>query len=233
MTNPARRLQMIFARWSDAYTGHTSAHSAREWNSAPSVAMDQHLEAFRLLLAIGDSLDYLEAKNVNVNVYRAAYVEWTKIVLNNPNAWTTALGREAAFPEHPIAHLDTLATVLDLDRPVLHPEPEAKLRAVVDQVMELLGADESISPSLREYVYRLVTEIRTALDDEAVMGSFDFAEGAQRLWIALFAAAGQSTKMRSKWKAAASGIFRDAGVAALGSLPSVGLTIAQIASTAS
>lgn len=94
--------------------------------------------------------------------------------------------------------------------------------------MDLLITDESLSPHLREYVFKLATEIRIALDDEAVTGSFDFAEGAHRLWVAMYAAAGQSKTMRTKWKGAASGLFRDAGAAALGSLPTVGISIAQI-----
>lgn len=77
-------------------------------------------------------------------------------------------------------------------------------------------------------VFKLVNEVRTALEDESISGSFDFADGAHRLWVGVFAAAGQSKNMRSKWRSAAADLFRDAGAAALGSLPSMGLTVAQI-----
>jgi hypothetical protein len=132
-----------------------------------------------------------------------------------------------------MAHLQTLAILLDVDRPSLSPKPEQTLRTVLNTVFELLSDDEGLSDSLRAYIYRLANEMRTALDDESLVGSFDFADAAERLWVALQAAAGQSQRNESAWKQASADLFRDAGAAALGSMPSLALTVMQLMQTAS
>jgi hypothetical protein len=227
MSNPARRLFEIYSTWADSYSPQRQAIDVRRLNDPKGIA--KQMEAFRLLISIEYALDYLGRKNASVEVYRAQFPEWVKMAIHAPNNWTSGSSAQTGFPAGPMSHLNTFATLLDFDQPGLQPEPEAKLRNVIQEVMDLLIADESLSPHLREYVFKLVNEIRTALDDESISGSFDFAEGAHRLWVAVFAAAGQSKNMRIKWRHAASDLFRDAGAAALGSLPSMGLTIAQIA----
>lgn len=231
MSNPARRLFEIYSSWGDGYSPQRQAIDVRRLNE--SVGIANQLEAFRLLISLEYALDYLGTKSASIEVYRAQFPEWVKMAVHAPNNWTGGSNAQTGFPPGPMSHLNTFATLLDFDQPGLQPEPEAKLRNVVHEVIDLLIADESLSPHLREYVFKLANEIRTALDDESISGSFDFAEGAHRLWVAVFAAAGQSKNMRSKWRNAASDLFRDAGAAALGSLPSLGLTVAQIAASTS
>lgn len=228
MTNPARRLQLLYARWGGEYGPQVSAFDARGLGSRSEESVELHLEAFRLLIAIKDCLDYLDAKGINVNTWRTNYTDWVWMVLHAPNNWQGGSKGGGGFPDVPMAHLDTLATLLDVDRPALHPEPEAKLRTAIGDVFDLLRDDDSISDHLREYVFKLANEIRTALDDESITGSFDFADAAYRLWVAIYAASAQSTKQRSKWKRAATDLFKDAAGSALGSLPALGLTVAQI-----
>lgn len=233
MSNPARRLLEIYVQWGSKYSTGVQALEARGLHQKNPEAMALQMESFRLLISIEHALEYLGSKNASIDVYRAQFPEWVKMAINAPNTWTGGTSTEQGFPSAPMSHLNTFATLLDFDRPGLQPEPEAKLRDVVHAVMELLIADESLTPHLREYVFKLANEIRTALDDEAISGSFDFVDSAERLWVAMYAAAGQSRTMRTKWKGAASNLFRDAGAAALGSLPAVGLTVAQIAATMS
>ena len=228
MSNPARRLLEIYVQWGEKYSSQIQSYEARGLHNNDSKSVALQVESFRLLIAIEHALNYLGSKNSSIDVYRTQFPEWVKMAINAPNNWTSGTTASDGFPPVPMAHLDTFATLLDFDRPGLQPEPEAKLRSVINVVMDLLITDESLSPHLREYVFKLATEIRIALDDEAVTGSFDFAEAAHRLWVAMYAAAGQSKTMRTKWKGAASGLFRDAGAAALGSLPTMGISIAQI-----
>lgn len=228
MTNPARRLHEIFVDWRAQYGPSTSAYEVRGWHKSPSPAVETHLEVFRLLLSIRNALDYLEAKGISISTYRQYYEQWMQMALHVPNNWTGSSDPQQGFPAEPLAHLDTLATLLDVDRPALHPDPEAKLRTVVAEVFDLLATDESLSEHLREYVFKLANEIRTALDDEAITGSFDFAAAAERLWVAVYAAAGQSRKASGKWKTTARRLFLDSAAGAIGSSPSLGLTIAQI-----
>jgi hypothetical protein len=228
MSNPARRLFDIYTEWGASYGPNRGVAEVRGLVGNHSAAITTQMESFRLLISIEHALNYLGTKNASIEVYRAQFPEWVKMSMHVPNNWQGGSSAEVGFPVGPMSHLNTFATLLDFDRPGLLPEPEAKLRNVIQEVIDLLSADESLTPQLREYVFKLTNEIRTALDDESITGSFDFAEGAQRLWVAVFAAAGQSRSMRTKWRRAASDLFRDAGASALGSLPSMGITIAQI-----
>lgn len=228
MTNPARRLYVIFRGWREAYSPTIAAYDVRGFNKEPpNEAVEIHLEVFRLLASIRDSLNYLESKGIGVATYQDHYPQWLRMALHVPNGWTGGSDPDQGFPPESMAHLDTLATLLDVDRPSLHAEPEARLRRVLNEVFELLRTDDSLSDQLREYVYKLANEIRQALDDEAIMGTFDFATAAERLWVAVYAAAGQSQRP-GKWKAAAKRFWADAAAGAIGSAPSVGLTMAQI-----
>jgi len=191
------------------------------------------VEAFRLIIAIDQALTYLESRDIDASVYRVELKNWIDMVLHVPNNWGGSSAVQTGFPPTPMAHLQTLAILLDVDRPSLSPKPEQTLRTVLNTVFELLSDDEGLSDSLRAYIYRLANEMRTALDDESLVGSFDFADAAERLWVALQAAAGQSQRNESAWKQASADLFRDAGAAALGSMPSLALTVMQLMQTAS
>ena len=78
-------------------------------------------------------------------------------------------------------------------------ESKNHIRATLDDVVKLLLEDDSLSSELRYYLTKLVREMQTALDDEEVGANFDFMGAAERLWVAMQAAGGQSTKKKSGW----------------------------------
>jgi hypothetical protein len=231
MSNPARRLLEIYTAWGNSYEPNKQVLQSRGLSDNDPTAIATQLEAFKLLISIEHAMDYLAQKNPNIDEYRKHFPEWVKMAIHAPGNWQGGSDFETSFPSTHLSHLGTFAILLDFDQPALQPEPEAKLRDLVQSVIDLLLIDESLSPHLREYIFKLANELRTALDDESVTGTFDFPRAAERLWVGLYAAAGQSKNMRSKWRSIATGIFRDAGTAALGSLPSIGITIAQISAS--
>jgi len=232
MSNPARRLLDIYTTWGNSYSPNKQVLESRGLSGNDPAAIATQMDAFRLLIAIEHAMDYLAQKNPSIDEYRAHFPEWVKMAIHAPGNWTSGSDFETGFPTAHLSHLSTFAILLDFDQPALQPEPEAKLRDLVQGVIDLLLVDESLTPHLREYIYKLANELRIALDDESIAGTFDFPRAAERLWVGLYAAAGQSKAMRSKWRNIATGIFRDAGAAALGSLPSIGITVAQISAAA-
>ena len=228
MRNPARRLHEIFSTWAASYGANSAAMTARGLESKGDEPYLVQVEAFRLVIAIDQALTYLESRGIDAGVYRVELKNWIDMVLHLPNNWAGQSDPNVGFPPTPMAHLQTLAILLDVDRPSLSPNPEQTLRTVLGTVFTLLVDDDALSDSLRAYIYRLADEMRTALDDESIVGTFDFAEAAERLWVALQAAAGQSRRNGSAWRTASADLFRDAGAAALGSMPTLALTVMQM-----
>lgn len=228
MSNPARRLHEIYQGWAAGYGPTAEARGARGLDPNSPDTYASQVESFRLILAIEHALVYLESKSPGMAIYRKQFPQWVNISINYPGNWTGGSDPEASFPQSVMDHLHTFSILLDFDNPGLMPEPEAKLRDVIQSIVTLLIEDDSLSQELREYIFKLTNEVRAALDDEAITGSFDFAGAAQRMWVSVFAAAGQSKKMKTKWKATAGRLFQDASATALGSLPAVSVTLAQI-----
>jgi hypothetical protein len=231
MRNPAERLHEIFSTWSASYGPNVTAFSARGLDTKGDAAYATQLEAFRLLVAIDQALIYLAQRGIDVLIYRAEWKNWIDMALHIPNSWANGSDPNTGFPATPMAHLKTLAILLNVDRPGLSEKPEETLRAVLAEVFRLLAVDENLSDSLRAYIFGLASEMRNALDDEAVVGTFDFAGAAERLWVSLQAAAGQSKSHRTDWKRASTSMFRDAGAAAIGSMPTLALTVMQMIQT--
>ena len=228
MDNPARRLLAIYEEWASQYNHTLSDQDVR--NIPQSAGVERHMEVFGLLASLRNSIAFYKTMHPDgFRVYEQAFDTWVRMGLNVPGNWEGGSDANAVFNPTALAHLETFATHLDFNQPSLPEGSAATLRDAIANAMELLAEDESITGNLRSYIYQLISELRTALDDEAVAGDFDFATSAHRLWVALWAAAGQSKGRRQRWTAAAKGMFRDAGAAALGSLPTAAITVAQIA----
>ncbi|WP_133518914.1 hypothetical protein [Curtobacterium flaccumfaciens] len=222
--NPAQRLHDTLTDWKERHGGNTSRAIARDLETAEG--MQAQMLALDDLRLVAEGLDELEAANVRVSAYRRNLPLWTRIVLAYPHGWTTAIGREEAYPSDAIDHLDTLADRWEDRRPSLSDDGKRLLREAVDTVEGLLQADPSLSPKLRAYISRLLREIQAAFDDEVLDERFDYEDAAQRLWLSLFAAQAQSHK-KDLWADAMKRFFFDAGASALGAAPQTILAIAS------
>lgn len=202
MANPARELHALFTRWLEAHeaTGRgnfADALSIRE----PSGAAELR-EAYALLSSIDLLLHRMQAKGSDVAVFIRQLDGWARVPLLIESGWKTN-----AHPDHLISatrleQIETLALYLDGKVHSFDGADRASLAQIVAQAHEELVADESLSPQLREYLHHLLAEIRTALDDERIGRSFDFAEACRRLWVAMRAASADSTDedQRRRWR---------------------------------
>jgi hypothetical protein len=103
-----------------------------------------------------------------------------------------------------MGQLQMLGTLIEATKGRIAPGGLDRLSAVVDEAIGLLEEDQTISAELRYYLVKLVREIRDAMEDETLAGGFDYASAAERLWVAMQAAAGQADEERSpRWRDAA------------------------------
>jgi hypothetical protein len=127
------------------------------------------------------------------------------MVLSYPGGWTAGQTAENVFPQGPLDHLDTLADWFEDRRPPITSGQRQLLEDVLTEAQSVLDADESLSAALRQYIGRLLREVRTALDDERLGERYDFAQAAQRLWVTFLAASSVSTDdaQKTRWADAA------------------------------
>ena len=159
MLNPARQLLEIYTTWGSAYSPATAVLESRGLSGNDPTSIATQMEAFRLLILIEHAMDYLAQKNLSIDEYRKHFPEWVKMAIHAPGNWQAGSDFEAGFPAAHLSHLRAFAILLDFDQPGLQPEPEAKLRKLVQDVIDLFLHDESLSPHLRECIYTLANEI--------------------------------------------------------------------------
>lgn len=227
MRNPAAELLELFMNWSEPLASG-GPFTSRKFNSNESQALDEHLLAMSLLAAMKTSVDDLERGGYRVASFRRGFRLWTKVVLNYPHAWTQATNA-AVFTEHALDTLEALAGAIDAHVPMPTPDKVADILSYLDGVTSLLGDDRQLSEELRVHVARLVGTIRQCISEESVFGETDLRQSLYDLWIALYAAAGQSDgEAQNRWKSMAERIFQPAAAGFLASIPAVAVSVAQL-----
>lgn len=226
MRNPAAELLELFENWSEPYDGGPMA--SREFNSDESQALDEHLRAMSLLAAMKTNVDDLERGGYRVGPFRRGFHLWTKVVLNYPYAWTQA-SNASVFSDHALDTLEALAGAIGSHLPQPTPDRVAEILSYLDDVTSLLGEDRQLSEELRVHVARVVGTIRGCISEENAFGETDLKQSLYDLWIALYAAAGQSAgDAQNRWKSLAEKIFQPAAAGFLASLPAVAVSVAQL-----
>ncbi|AIV40002.1 MULTISPECIES: hypothetical protein [unclassified Curtobacterium] len=204
MINAAYALYDIFLEWREAAAAGVVANDARGWNADPMVATTKMLETSALLTAIDRALSEMEADGLNVYVSRESFPQWGRMAANAGTTWGQQSDPGAAFPSAAMGQLQMLGTLIEATKGRIAPGGLDRLSAVVDEAIGLLEEDQTISAELRYYLVKLVREIRDAMEDETLAGGFDYASAAERLWVAMQAAAGQADEERSpRWRDAA------------------------------
>lgn len=223
MSNPARELLLIFSTWKGSMDGTVAPQITRGW-AAGDEPTETYLQAMRHLLAIQRALDVLKSEGRETDYFYEYFTAWLKIVLNYPGSWQTGTRSDAAFPSSLLNQLQGLAVILDFSgHPGMNAESKGHIRATLDEVIELLLGDDSLSSELRFYLTKLVREMQTALDDEEVAANFDFMGAAERLWVAMQAAAGQSTTKKSGWTTVAKNFLIPISVGMMTHTGSIGI----------
>lgn len=220
--NPARQLLRIFEEWDAAILTGQGATEARGWNKDAGEVTERHVRAWSYLGDISQTIDGLSALNIDMGASKTYLPQWGKMAASVDVSWSNATGASSAFPSDALSQLQSLATIIDLAGAQIQPANLDLLSNVVEQVIDLLGSDESLSDHLRAYLVKLVREIRNALEDEKVGGGFNFADAAERLWVAMQAASAQSEQSAAQWKDTAAKLLPQAVVGVLTHMGVVG-----------
>lgn len=226
LRNPAHELLEIFERWGEHPGG--SPIDGRGLKDDEDTAIDEHLYAMCLLAAMKNSVDDLERGGYRVKSFRRSFRLWTKAIMNYPHAWNAA-SNGAVFSVHAMDTLENLAAAIDGHLPAPSPERVAEIMSYLDDVVSLLGEDGHLSPELRLHVSRVVQTIRGCMAEESAFGETDLKQALYDLWVALYAAAGQSDgDKRSRWATMAETIYRPAAAGFIGSIPGLAIAAAQL-----
>ncbi|WP_157421634.1 hypothetical protein [Agromyces sp. Leaf222] len=200
MSNPARELHSLYSEWREALTaGNQALVNVLRPHTLEGAA---RLEAgMRLLLRIDGVLRQFEDDGRNVALYRRQFPGWSMGVLSTEVGWGNNLGSDNLVSAAVMDQLEGFANFLDGKVFEVEAADLDNLRDVLGRARKLLLEDDSLDPNLRYYLHRLLQEMQHAIDDEAFGASYDFSEGAQRLWVAFQAAEAKSAKKGSKWSA--------------------------------
>jgi hypothetical protein len=220
MSNPAADLHELFTRWGAVLDeGNQSAMSSRQLDSEEGFAKQR--DAMGHLLDVVEGLSRLEDQGLPVSIYRKYVAAWTSMTMNCDRHWNSAMSRETAFPQNEMDHLETLRGWFAVGAPRVRSGTDAELRVLLSDVGALLDDDASISDELRLYIRRLVADVQASLDDEKLGSGFDLGDAAERLWVALFAAAGQTSDpdKKGRWSNLATTIWQPSIVGLVSSLP--------------
>jgi hypothetical protein len=226
MMNPAFELHATYVSWSKGLASGSKTAAQSRSADVNRVAFDheEHLTAMGQLLQIQAILADMEGEGAVVAPFRKYLPRWTIMLVNYPHTWQAQnTSSEEAFPPGSLDMLQTLGSFIDLRQPQLREGAGDDLRDVARSVLGLIADDDTITPELAAYLSRLAREMDAALEDGDLASGFDVDEAMRRLWVALHAAAGQSTDdgNRSKWRGVADRIFISAGGSALGSAPTI------------
>lgn len=230
LTNPASALLEMFELWQQP--ANASPQVSRRLVEAENEGIDAHLQAMCLLAAMKRSVDELERSGYRVGAYRRSFRLWTKAVLNYPHAWNSN-SNPHVFTDHAMDTLDNLAAAIDNHLPNVEGSRVKDVARYLDEITELLGADDTLSRELRLHITKILDMVRRCMLEESSFGETDLRQALYDLWISLYAAAGQTGDgNRRKWAAMAETIFKPATAGFLGSVPSVVLAAAQLTQSA-
>jgi hypothetical protein len=220
--NPAAQLLAILKKWeSGLQQGHGAAY-ARNWDSNPDGAVADHIAAWKHLGVLSRVIDGLSADGFNMTMSKEYLPQWGRMAASVGASWTSNNHTVQPFPADAMSQLQALSTILELAQTRTGPTNLDLLSDVVTQASELLKDDESLSDELRAYLVKLVREIRNALEDDTLGDGFNFAEAAERLWVAMQAAAGESSEKSDSWKQAAASLLPSAAAGVLTHMGVVG-----------
>lgn len=198
MGNAADELHALYSSWRAKVEEASNVANALQVGESHGIA--EIRRAFGLLGTISGQLQILGAAGFKVRVFQRQLDGWSRVPLSLPAGWA-----QGAAPDH-VATLDQLdqiealagfldGRVIDFDDARLQG-----LRPLIDHADSLL-TDDDMDPALRSYIRRLISEIRLALDDEAVGHTFDFTSAVERLRVAFQAAAEAApTGKKSAWR---------------------------------
>lgn len=227
MSNPALELHELYASWRTRVETAGNAATAREHLRIDNPqGMAEIRRAFALLTAIDGILRRFEVEGKRVEPFRSQRDGWARVPLSLPAGWTSNVAPDHLINGGMLQQIESFGAYLEGKVLVLDAGQHTNLRSVVDQADALLN-DEDFDPVLRQYLRRLIAEIRYALDDEQAGRAFDFEDAVERLWTAFAAASARAPEpQRAKWRQLLDQIM--VGVVSGGSIEAASLVVQAI-----
>ncbi|RLY94770.1 hypothetical protein EAE32_06425 [Kocuria tytonicola] len=191
MHNPAADLLDLFDKWEEAVNyaeNQVDLHSDDGWQEL-SLAVS-------LLAEITDVVERLSARGIRVGSYRDALPEWRKSVFHYPRSWPQqrmTLSRrdmlEGLAMWFESANMPALQDVL----------PDDVLQRL-DKIGKTVSEDPDLDPSLKNYIGKLISHLRSVLDGDRAGFGFDAQESFRHLKFCMDAAAEQTqSEEKKKW----------------------------------
>lgn len=208
MSNPAYELHSLYAAWRERVT-ETQNNRPMTWFLKPQSpeGIAEIRRAYALLSTIDGILRRLSFDGKSVKVFAKQLDGWARVPLSLEQGWGSAIAPDHMVTEAVLDQLESFGAYLEGKVLVLEPAHEGNLRSVITRADALLDEGD-LDPRLRQYLRKLLFEIRLALDDEQAGAAFDFAEAVQRLWVAFEAAAAKAPEeQRITWLQLAQQIF--------------------------
>nr|WP_312964387.1 hypothetical protein [Kocuria rhizophila] len=183
MHNPAAELMELFDSWTAA-----DSYAINQLKIQTPEGWTEFTTAMRLLQEIAETLSYMRERGFDVDEYLEHLPYWRSSVLHYPNTWRDRpLSLEsrsqlaALKPLYQVAAVPTLGSALPDDA-----------RQLLDDTEAAIASDPDLDESLKRYVAKLVTHLRSVLDEEKAGFAFDAQESFRHLKFCMDAAAEQT-----------------------------------------
>jgi hypothetical protein len=194
MINPATELADIFTAWGNDESGH-DLYGARGGKADELAVWSEHGNAVVLLRQVEEALVALRTNaKVDTEPFDRYVVEWYKGVFQPDRQWTVEFRGDAA--DHAaVGALRTLGIVLDFGgAPTrINVVQRTSIAGCIAEALTLLDSEsgEVLDSVERLYIYRLLSETRTSLEERSLTGGMDLRANIDRLNGALLGVAAQ------------------------------------------
>jgi hypothetical protein len=201
MSNPGLELHDLYASWRDRIEGSKSAQTMkRHLRVDTSAGMREIRHAFALLTTVDEILRRFELDGRRFEPYRKQLDGWARVPMSVQAGWNSGVVTDHLITETTLDQIQSFGAYLEGKVLELEPSHDSNLRSLIAQADALLDEDD-FDPALRQYLRRLISAIRYALDDEQAGKGFDFTAAVEQLWVALNAAAERAPEsQRPRWR---------------------------------
>lgn len=156
------------------------------------------MRALRLLDDITHCLDFLEAKEYDISIYRNGWDDWLASTINYPNCWQSSTGRMTLRRAELLQALVPLIDSASIIPPVVS---DNDITDLLDDITSALADDDTLDPYLRQYMGEHIAHVRTCLDRYRTGGVFDLARALKELELLVAAAQALSRDQSNTWQA--------------------------------
>ncbi|MCV2395937.1 hypothetical protein OEB99_16600 [Actinotalea sp. M2MS4P-6] len=232
MGNPAAELHEILSEWRAATGGTVQGRrgvDARVW----SEGFSKHIRAMALIGEIDSALAELESSGRHTDLFRSTMPTLAASVLAlTAGSWN---GNSQAAAEVPFEMLQVLAQLADTlehrGNARLDPAAIESLNGLLTEILSAADDDESLDPLLANHIRTVVRHLQTCVDEYDLYGESTTMSAWTSVWVAMQAAAHQSTSHRPRWEAFKDRFFWPTAAGLLANTPSLVLQVQQITQT--